>query len=274
MDFHALQRKLFSLDPTDPTEDLRKLQQIANAPINVEPTKDYLNESVNVPQGALPLAIDSIADFAKLAGVQLNEKKQRDADQVRGNEPMPKAEPGRTKHPFKDRLVGEGPLDSIRKGYDAYDPAALEKGIKSLATGKSKDSEPEKKTLTKTSASATTLHPRLVKKLEPYKTALEKIFTSERELKRQFFELMKKADPTLKASSTEGIEEANAMKTKLPKERDPSWQIMQAKRSSGAMGAHRDKKRDAKMGRVKHKKDYAAESIKDRLWAALNNKNV
>jgi hypothetical protein len=55
----------------------------------------------------MPLGIDSVNDFAVLAGIRLDEKKQKDADQVRGSEPMPKAKPGRKEHPFKHRLVGE-----------------------------------------------------------------------------------------------------------------------------------------------------------------------
>jgi len=38
-------------------------------------------------------------------------RKQKNADKVRGSEPMPKAEPGRTKHPFQGRLVGESQLN-------------------------------------------------------------------------------------------------------------------------------------------------------------------
>ena len=34
-------------------------------------------------------------------------RKQKNADKVRGSEPMPKAKPGRTDHPFQGRLVGE-----------------------------------------------------------------------------------------------------------------------------------------------------------------------
>ena len=115
MDYHALQRKLFEMDPSDPREDLKKLQQAARGPVDIAPTKDYLNESVSVSKGSLPLELDNIADFAKLAGVTINEGKQKAADKVRGNEPKPEAEPGRTKHPFKDRLVGEGPLIKYKR---------------------------------------------------------------------------------------------------------------------------------------------------------------
>lgn len=109
MDFNALQHKLFAMDPVDPREDIARLraqaQGSANAP--VKETIDYLQESVDVPQGSLQMDKNySVDDFAALAGV-VNEKKQRPADQVRGSEPMPVAKLGRTKHPFQDRLVGE-----------------------------------------------------------------------------------------------------------------------------------------------------------------------
>lgn len=43
--------------------------------------------------------------------LEARKRKQRDADKVRGSEPMPKAKPGRTKHPFQGRLVGESQLN-------------------------------------------------------------------------------------------------------------------------------------------------------------------
>lgn len=42
---------------------------------------------------------------------------------------------------------------------------------------------------------------------------------------------------------------------KMPKQRDPNWRTMQAKGTSGASGEHKDKKKDQKVGNVKHKKD-------------------
>lgn len=120
MDFHALQHKLFEIDPSDPKEDLAKLQQAAQGGAgDVPPTKDYVNESVDVPQGSMPLGIDSIADFAALAGVAINEK-QKHADYAKGSDRMPRAEPGRTKHPLKDKLVGEA---GMQVGTDLLDVA-------------------------------------------------------------------------------------------------------------------------------------------------------
>lgn len=113
MDYHDLQRKLFAMDPVDPAEDKRRMVAAAQGGASdVPPTKDYVKESVSVPQGSMPVGIDSIADFAALAGV-VTEGKQKPADQVRGSESMPKAEPGRKKHPYQDRLVGESSADAL-----------------------------------------------------------------------------------------------------------------------------------------------------------------
>lgn len=128
MDFNALQHKLFALDPTDPKEDLARLRAQAggNAPAPTE-TVDYITESASVPEGSLQMDRDySVNDFAALAGV-VSEKRQRNADQVRGNEPTPKTStPSRTgeqPHPLKDRLVGEADEDRI---------TALERRIEAL----------------------------------------------------------------------------------------------------------------------------------------------
>ena len=107
MDFHALQHKLFALDPVDPKEDLARLrgqaQGAAQAP--VESDVDYLQESASVPEGSLQMDRDySVNDFAALAGI-VNEA-QKNGDYVKGSDPMPAAEPGRTKHPHEERLVG------------------------------------------------------------------------------------------------------------------------------------------------------------------------
>lgn len=115
MDFNALQHKLFALDPVDPKEDLARLraqaQGSAAAPINE--TVDYLQESVAVPEGSLKMDRNySVNDFAALAGVVV-EKRQKPADQVRGKEPVPKAELGRTRHPYQDRLVGEEEVSEL-----------------------------------------------------------------------------------------------------------------------------------------------------------------
>jgi hypothetical protein len=67
------------------------------------------------------------------------------------------------------------------------------------------------------------------------------------------------------------LDEASKMKVPAIKQRDPNWRDMEAIRKSGAMGAHKDKKRDVKLGKEKHKsKEYATESIKEMLYRKLN----
>lgn len=111
MDWNKLQHTLYNLDPVDPRKELEQLRKIAQTPVATEEV-NLVNESYNIKPGSMPLGIDSVNDFAALAGIRLDEKKQKDADQVRGSEPMPKAKKGRTEHPFKDRLVGEADAPS------------------------------------------------------------------------------------------------------------------------------------------------------------------
>jgi len=217
MDWHKLQHTLFEMDPSDPREDLAKLQQAAQGggSGNVAPTKNYLEESVAVEEGSMPLGIDSIADFAALAGVKVNET------------PLaPDSAEKYIKGKWND-LVGDAPTAKVNKS--TAKPAM--NNIKGI-------------------------HPKLAAKLTPHVDALEKIFT-DKTLKNEFLNLMKKATPT-----------AEADERKI-KPRDPNWRDMEALRKSGAAGSHKDKKKLAKQGYSKHKgKQY--ESIKDELWARLN----
>ena len=83
MDFNALQHKLFALDPTDPAEDLRKLTESAGSEAQKSAASDvnYVQESVEVQEGSLGLDKDySVADFAALAGVTLNESQVNELD--------------------------------------------------------------------------------------------------------------------------------------------------------------------------------------------------
>ena len=116
MDFHALQRTLFNIEPSNPAEDLAKLQAQAGGAAPAAPAvPQQVTESYEVREGSLGLDKDySLNDFAALAGV-VTEGKQRtgSAGQAKGKDPMPKAEPGRTKHPLQDKLVGESSEDRI-----------------------------------------------------------------------------------------------------------------------------------------------------------------
>jgi hypothetical protein len=76
MDYNALQHKLFAMDPADPAEDIRKMTQMANQvpQESVQLNENIVQESANVQEGTMPVEGDySLDDFAKLAGVQLNE---------------------------------------------------------------------------------------------------------------------------------------------------------------------------------------------------------
>jgi len=114
MDWHKLQHKLFEMDPSDPREDLQKLQQSlqGNAAPNdsVEPQIDYVTESHNVSKGSVPLDKDySVSDFAALAGVRVDEAKQKTGSegQLKGKDAFKKQPAGTTKNPSRNKLVGD-----------------------------------------------------------------------------------------------------------------------------------------------------------------------
>jgi hypothetical protein len=139
MDYNALQHKLFAMDPTDPAEDLAKLRAQAggDAPAPA-PQVDYIAESASVPEGSLQMDKDySVSDFAALAGIRLDEKqKMGSAGQAKGKDPMPKAEPGRTKHPLKDKLVGEADDDAFTTAIDkSFGQGSIAKKIGFSPTG-------------------------------------------------------------------------------------------------------------------------------------------
>ena len=124
MDFNALQRKLFELDPTDPADDLRKLKESAgsNAQESVVNESNFLQESVEVQEGTMPVEGDySLSDFAALAGVTLTEaQKTGSAGQLKGKDAIKKNPAGTTKNPTRDKLVGEAEdsaWDSFKTGY-------------------------------------------------------------------------------------------------------------------------------------------------------------
>ena len=116
-DFYKMSAMMKDLFPSNPQADKQALRQMANAPAQeVVSQKDYVNESVNVPQGSMPLGIDNVSDFAKLAGV-ITEGTQKtgSAGQAKGSDPMPKtskpSSTGEQPHPLKDKLVGEEDID-------------------------------------------------------------------------------------------------------------------------------------------------------------------
>ena len=130
MDFNALQHKLFEMDPSDPAEDMRKLAESAGseAQKNAAPDVNYVQESVEVQEGTMPVEGDySLNDFAALAGVTLTEsQKTGSAGQLKGKDAIKKNPAGTTKNPTRDKLVGENDLDeisardAIKRGWDNH----------------------------------------------------------------------------------------------------------------------------------------------------------
>jgi hypothetical protein len=266
MDFNALQRKLFELDPSDPAEDLRKLKESAGAIDNVAPTKDYVVESVEVAQGSMPVEGNySIADFAALAGITLTEaQKTGSAGQLKGKDAIKKQPAGTTKNPTRDKLVGEDFRSGFKYGKDNYntlgklDPATAVKSF--LDKDSSKDSTKAAATKAPAKAPAKVMAGDWKGFLKQHTAQLQQIAANPKK-KKMFDEFM--------AKIAEDVQEA--AKPKPIKARDPNSQYMNDLRKSGAMGAHKDKKRDAKIGKEKHKgKEYTTESIKEMLYRKLN----
>jgi pterin-4a-carbinolamine dehydratase len=306
MDFNALQHKLFELDPSDPAADKRALIAQAQGSLpDAKPTVDYVNESVEVPQGSMPLGIDSIADFAALAGVRIDEKqKMGSAGQAKGKDPMPKAEPGRTKHPLKDKLVGEAPqgFKAGFKGYNKIDPwlgggdTTSSKSTKKDTTDPAKEKPVAKPGPVQTPPDTVAVEPKAPTPQAPSEIPAgtkfydangglhrwegnmwttindEKKWQSGVLTNKKGFALYLDALRNGKAFVPKNIQGGNtqpnrtedikarlfaaleAEKSKpVIKPRDPNAQTMQDLRKSGAMGAHKDKKKLAKQGYTKHK---------------------
>ena len=341
MDYHALQQKLFQLDPSDPAEDLRKLAKAAggNAQKSAESNVNYVQESVEVPQGSLEMDRDySVADFAALAGVRLDERqKTGSAGQAKGKDPMPKAEPGRTKHPLKDKLVGEddspfkaaqadGIWGAMKHGASNYNKAsaanvtikgkdAPAKGIPAKNTDVKKSSGSNKPTTQTPKGEdwpkSQEGHTLKVGDLVTYKSSKGqlrknvpvvallnrtkdskgrpqiqlKLRGTTYAISRQQILAVNGEKFTLKDPAA-GVGKIEALEARISylesvietlieakderkiKPRDPNSQYMNDLRKSGAMGAHKDKKK-ALPRKEKHKsKQY--ESIKEELWAKLN----
>jgi len=156
MDFNALQHKLFALDPSDPAEDMRKLAESAGseAQKSAAPDVNYVQESVEVQEGSLEMDRDySVADFAALAGVTLNEsQKTGSAGQLKGKDAIKKNPAGTTKNPTRDKLVGEDFKDDFQTGRDKYNSLNLLRPEKDSTKDSSKKDTKDSKTVKKSSA--------------------------------------------------------------------------------------------------------------------------
>ena len=225
MDYNALQHKLFAMDPADPAEDIRKMTQMANqVPQESVPiTESVVQESVQVQEGTMPVDKDySLNDFAKLAGVQLNEA---------------------------------GPVDAFKAGYSNYNKLdALKKANSAMGTAPVDKAEPAPKSAPKAKSDvkmSSSVYSAFLKK----HTAQLQVIASDPKKSAEFDKYMK------------SIPEAS--KPKMPKNRNPVASHAQKSGSGTHQDQHNKNKPDRKQ---KHKKDYANESIKSQLWAALNAK--
>lgn len=105
-----------NLFPSDPAADKAALLEMAGgkAQQNSQPTKDYVNESVEVPQGSMPIDLD-LAGLTALAGVRLDEtQKTGSAGQLKSKDAFTKSsKPGgnESPHPARNKLVGEDDQD-------------------------------------------------------------------------------------------------------------------------------------------------------------------
>ena len=88
---------------------------------------------------------------------------------------------------------------------------------------------------------------------------LDNIFTEKlTDLESKLEEINWELDNPDESIQTEGKKGRRAMRYNK-KPRDPNHSTLAAKRSSGAGGAHRDKRKEEKQGLVKHKKDLKAD---------------
>lgn len=295
MDYHALQQKLFEIDPSDPKEDLAKLQQVAQGGAEtVAPTADYVAESVAVPEGSLKLDKDySVTDFAALAGVKLDEKyKKGSAGQLKGKDSFKKSsKPGpgpETPHPARGKLVGEADdTPEFKSAYDLAKNSFKTYNTLDAAKGKLVDPDADKKAKKDKKATAPAADSADAKRPFPKGTVDNKPYTIQANDKITYTSAQgkpavgvvqamldtkdKQGQPQIKVTNRgidaiinrDSITHVNnkefiskssiknslyaaleaSKKQPMPKPRDPNAQAMQDIRKSGAMGAHKDKKK-------------------------------
>tara|TARA_B100000214_G_scaffold203359_1_gene147432 strand:- start:1642 stop:2538 length:897 start_codon:yes stop_codon:yes gene_type:complete len=298
MDYHALQQKLFELDPADPAEDIRKIREMAEgeAPSGHEVLNKTITETVEVEPGSVPVDKDySVSDFAKLAGVQLNEATPLDAIKhgfknynkvdalnvkldapkdkptpVKGTTPAPKPKPGQ---PAPKPQGGDWPTSkeghTLAKGdlvsyKNAKGQFRKDVPVVDLIQGKV-DGEGKPQIQLNMKGATYAISRKQIMSVNGKKFTLV-----DAKAGTGTIEALEARIAYLEDVIKEFVE--GKKKPKLMKARDPNWRDMEALRKSGAAGKHKDKKKDAKAGITKHKKDYATESIKSQLWAALKAK--
>ena len=126
-DFYKMSAMMKELFPSNPEADKKALMSMAGKSEPIE-TPVVVQESVEVQQGSLQMDKEySMSDFARLAGVTLNEtQKTGSAGQLKGKDKFTKSsKPGgnESPHPARNKLVGEAEEDRI---------TALERRIEAL----------------------------------------------------------------------------------------------------------------------------------------------
>ena len=126
-DFYKMSAMMKELFPSNPEADKKALMSMAGKSAPIE-TPVVVQESVEVQQGSLQMDKEySMSDFARLAGVRLNEtQKTGSAGQLKGKDKFTKSsKPGgnESPHPARNKLVGEAEEDRI---------TALERRIEAL----------------------------------------------------------------------------------------------------------------------------------------------
>lgn len=107
-DFYEMSAMMKELFPSNPEADKKALMSMAGKTAPIE-TPVVVQESVEVQQGSLQMDKEySMSDFAKLAGVTLNEtQKTGSAGQLKGKDKFTKSSrPGgnETPHPARNKL--------------------------------------------------------------------------------------------------------------------------------------------------------------------------
>ena len=258
MDFNALQHKLFELDPSDPAEDLRKLAESAGgAPQqNVSETVNYVQESVEVQEGTMPVEGDySLNDFSALAGIKLTEAPQTGM--------MAQLKKGFNNAGNAMAYTGKNSAMAKPQGGAAQDGAA---GADSKVKG---TVNPQK-----LAADLGVSDPKmLVMAIQKTKTGKQLTRTEQVSMAEAFQRLMQ-MDPSqtqkiMMQLKRMEIEPTESIKKTPIKNRNP---VASHAQSSGS-GVHKDQfKKNLPDRKQKHKKDYANESIKEMLYRKLNEK--
>tara|TARA_A200000159_G_scaffold164024_1_gene192182 strand:+ start:120 stop:854 length:735 start_codon:yes stop_codon:yes gene_type:complete len=138
-DFYEMSAMMKELFPSNPEADKKALMSMAGKTAPVE-TPVVVQESVEVQQGSLQMDKEySMSDFAKLAGVTLNEtQKTGSAGQLKGKDKFTKSsKPGgnESPHPARNKLVGEDD-DAFTKAIDnSFGQGSIAKKIGFSPTG-------------------------------------------------------------------------------------------------------------------------------------------